>query len=146
MAAVLHRTTKEYRASVSTPDFPTVDWIHNPDLSAVTGQPSKYWLITGDFITLMDKAARDVVDAAELSSGRDAVSDQIDLVEDIVRALALTLLDELNNHAAKINAILDAADNATSLATFKADMVAITDYPQRTISQLKTTIRNKLGS
>ena len=146
MADVVNRTTKEYRTSVSTPDFPTVDWIHNPDLSAVIAQPTKYWLIDGDVITLMDQAARDVVDAAELSSARDAISDQVDQVEDIVRALALTLLDELNNHANKINAILDAADNATSLATFKADMVAITDYPQPTIGQLKTTIRNKLGS
>lgn len=53
MASVLHRTTKEYRGSANTPDFPAQDWVINPDMSAVAGQPVKYWAISGDTVTLM---------------------------------------------------------------------------------------------
>lgn len=54
-------------------------WVYDPDLSAVTGQPSKYWIITGDVVSLMNQAARDAVDVAEaaavLASNRaDAIS------------------------------------------------------------------------
>ncbi len=45
MASVLNRTTKEFRASANTPDFPVADWIINPDLTAVAGAPIKYWII-----------------------------------------------------------------------------------------------------
>jgi len=45
MASVLNRTTMEFLRSANTPDFPVADWIINPDLSAVTGQPQKYWII-----------------------------------------------------------------------------------------------------
>lgn len=62
----------------------------------------------------------------------------------LLRAIAAVLLDELNLHAAKINAILDAVDAATSLADLKTRIAAIPDYPQRTLSQVKTAIQNKL--
>ena len=68
MANVLNRTTKQYLASANTPDYPVIDWIINPDLSATTGFNSKYWTITGDVITLMSQAERDAVDAAELAA------------------------------------------------------------------------------
>ncbi len=76
---------------------------------------------------------------------KDAVADEL-LASDIrlVRALGLTILDELNNHALKLNEILDAADAATSLADFKTRMAAITDYPQRTPAQLRNAVRSKL--
>jgi ActR/RegA family two-component response regulator len=68
------------------------------------------------------------------------------LVEDgsVVRALALLVLDELNSHAAKITAILDAADTATSLATFKTSMMAIADQPQRTRPQLVAALKARI--
>lgn len=62
----------------------------------------------------------------------------------VVRALALLVLDELNAHAAKITAILDAADTATSLATFKTSMAAITDQPQRTRVQLVAALKARI--
>lgn len=146
MANVLHRTTKQYRLSASPIDHPVIDWIHDPDVSAGAGFDSKYWIITGDIVTLMDQAARDAVDAQELSDGYDATANQLDGVDAVLRAFALVMLDELNNHADRINEILDAADNATSLASFKAAMVNITNYPQRDIGQLKTSVRGKLGT
>src|SRR5690348_8393010 len=55
-----------------------------------------------------------------------------------------TLFDELNMHALKINSILDAVDAATSLADLKTRIGAITDYPQRTVAQAKTSIKNHI--
>jgi hypothetical protein len=64
MASVLNRTTKEYRASANTPDFPEIDWIINPDMSAVVGFDSRYWVITGDVVSLMAEVDRTALDAA----------------------------------------------------------------------------------
>lgn len=62
----------------------------------------------------------------------------------VVRALALLVMDELNDHAAKITAILDAADTASSLATFKTSMLAIVDQPQRTRPQLVAALKARI--
>ena len=45
MADVLHRTTKELRRSVHSPDYDTADWIINPDLGPVSGVAVAYWKI-----------------------------------------------------------------------------------------------------
>lgn len=123
MANVLNRSSKRYIASVNTPDYPTGAWIHNPDMSAVVGEPSKYWTITDDVVTLMDQAARDVVDAAEVETRRDNVAAQLDQQEDLLRAFASIMVDELNILRAEQKPIL----------------------PPRTLAQLKTAMRNKLG-
>ena len=68
MASVLNRTTKEVLPSVNTPDYSPKDWIINPDLTAVNGFPSKYWIITGDVVTLMSDVERAAVDAAEATT------------------------------------------------------------------------------
>lgn len=144
----LHRTTKQYIKSVASADLPEAqaNYIEYPDLSAVAGQPVKYWVITGDVVTLADQATRDAIDAQELSDRLDAIAAKLDLTQDFQRAFALALLDELNSHADKINAILTAIDNATNLAGLKAEIATIADYPQRTIAQMKTAVRGKLGS
>lgn len=61
--------TSRYGSSV---DFHTygsnAEWIYDPDMSAVTGQPKKYWITQAfpdDAVTLMDQTARDAVDADE---------------------------------------------------------------------------------
>jgi hypothetical protein len=122
MANVLNRTTKVFHSSVNTPDYPVEDWIINPNLDAVVGFAPRYWIITGDVITLMDQAARDAVDAARLVAKRDAIADQIEQVESYTRAFALVVLDEIN--------ILR---TAAGLGT-------------RTAAQLKTAVRNKLDT
>lgn len=68
MSDVLNRTTKEFRRSVHTPAFPPADWIVNPDLSAVVGQPIKYWLISGDAVSLADAGGQAAIDAAILAA------------------------------------------------------------------------------
>ncbi len=99
MASVLNRTTKEFRASANTPDFPTADWIINPDLTAVAGQPIKYWIITGDVVTLASVGEQATIDAAEAAAiataEKDAAKTQVD-VERVVRALIDLLPGEFN--------------------------------------------------
>lgn len=146
MPNYLHRTTKQQLRSIAPADLPEpeANYIRDPDLSAVTGQPPKYWLIAGDTVTLMDQSARDAVDAAELSAESDSIADELDTPRTIVRAFAEVLLDELNAHALKINAILDAIDNANNLGDVKTSVAVIADHPQRSLAQLKTAVRSKL--
>ncbi|KKK62099.1 hypothetical protein LCGC14_3007720 [marine sediment metagenome] len=98
------------------------DWIYGPDMSAVGGQPNKYWLISGDTVGLMNQVARDAVDAAELSDSRDSVAAQLDEVEDVLRAFALVQLDEINV------------------------LRGLFGLPDRTVVQLKNAVRAKLGN
>lgn len=147
MADVVSRAAPyQYLRSVNDPDYPTVDWIHNPDLSAVAGFSTIYWTVSGDNVLLLDQAARDAIDAAILRASRDATAATLDQVEDIMRAFALTVLDELNLHAERITAILDGIDAAANLAAVKTAIAAIQKVPQRTVGQLKTALRGKLGS
>jgi len=126
MADVLHRVTKEYRRSVNTPDFSVVDWIINPDLTAVAGQPSKYWTITGDVVSLLDQAAQNAVDAAQLDADRDAAANTVDGIESYDRALVKMLIKEINILRADI------------------DQYTPESRAPRTVAQFKTQIRNEL--
>lgn len=63
-----------------------------------------------------------------------------------LRAVLLIVLDELNAHALKLNAILDAVDGAANLAGLKTAVAAIADYPPRTKAQLLTAITNKVNA
>lgn len=130
--------------SVNTPDYSVIDWIIEPDLSAVVGFDSKYWVITGDTVALMDQAARDAVDAAELSALLDDLSNQIDEPLSYHKAFAEILIDEFNDTYTIINGILDAIDNANNLASIQNAVALLANRPTRTLSQLKTSLRNKL--
>jgi hypothetical protein len=73
--------------------------IWQPDLSAVTGFASKYWIVGAypdDNVTLMDQAARDALDAAELDAELQSITDQVDQNRDLTIALGLVLLDFIN--------------------------------------------------
>lgn len=105
MADVVHRTTKQHLRSVNTPEYPGADWIRNPDLSAVAGQPAKYWTVAGDAVLLMSQAERDAVDAAEAQAATDAdrAGNKARLDgERVLKALALTILDEINVLRSKV--------------------------------------------
>jgi len=75
MSDVLNRAMKLHLKSVHTPDFPVDDWIINPDLTAVDGQPSQYWLIDGDDVTLMDDIEKADVDDAAASDAKILAED-----------------------------------------------------------------------
>lgn len=102
MADVFNRTTGQYLKSVNTPDFDVADWIINPDLSAVTGQPVKYWIIdppASDTIRLATAGEQTTIDQgladAKLAAEQDGAKNQVD-VERVVRALVDLLPDEFN--------------------------------------------------
>lgn len=123
MPAWLHRTNKTLLRSVASADLPEAqaNYIEEPNLSAVAGQPDKYWVIAGDIISLASQAVQDAIDSAELSAQRDETASDIDRVESYTRAFALVVLDEIN---------LLRAQHSLS---------------QRTAAQLKTAVRNKLN-
>lgn len=65
MSNVINRATLELRVSVNTPDFPVGEWIVNPDLSAVTAVPKRYWKVRGDAVVEMTAPEKAAVDASE---------------------------------------------------------------------------------
>jgi len=150
MASVLNRATKQYIESANTPDYPVAQWIINPDMSAVTIggvlEPSKYWIITGDAVTLMSPAEMDAVDATELTASRDATAARLDQMEDIARADAKLTIDELNLHSQRLQEMLDAVAAATNLSDLKSRYALISPIPSRTMAQYKNAIRNFLGT
>ncbi len=123
----------------------TGDWNLSPDVSAVAGQPTKWWTGT-TVVTLISQGAQDAMTAQELSDSRDDVADRVDEVEDIIRQVVVLVVDEINDHSLKINAILDAIDGANNLADVKTAIALITDLNPITVAQAKTKIRNGLGT
>ena len=164
MASVLNRTTKAYRQSANTPDYPTQDWIHNPDMSAVEGFPSKYWIITGDIVTLMDQAARDAVDAAEAATevtdnrtGAVEVADDPDSPGMQTRALVEMLVIIANYYATRcsetrtmVQEIQTAIGAASNLSQLKTAVAAIdtagSTISNRTRSEVITLYKAEINS
>lgn len=155
----LNRTTKQLISNTSPGDMlrrfgapfdgsatSNAQWIYDPDLAAVAGFPSKYWIISGDTVSLMDAGQRATVDAAIVSAARDAIANEFDDVDDKMRALALSLLDVVNFLSGQIESIKTAIEGAASLGALRTAVTAIPDAPQRTAAQLKTLLRSKLGT
>ncbi len=124
MPNYLHRTTKAYEVSIPTISLPepVANYIQDPDMSAVVGFSNIYWTITGDVVTLMSVSERSAVDTALLEGRRDSTANQVDETEEVLRASLLVILDEFNTLRAQ-HGLAD-----------------------RTIGQMKTAIRGKLGS
>jgi len=81
MASAIQKSTMIYRESVNTPDFDNDEWILNPDLSAVTGVPRKYWKLVGDEITEMSDAEKDAVDQP---TSKEKVNAAIEFGKDLI--------------------------------------------------------------
>jgi hypothetical protein len=127
MADVVNRTTKQYLQSVNTPDFSPAQWIINPDLSAVAGQPSKYWTITGDVITLQNAGEQAATDAAlaaaAATDAREATKDPVAATLDPVGMQTRALIEIFNqrdnyltNRIAELQSALDAVKASTGAA------------------------------
>lgn len=152
MANVIHRTTLEFRRSANEPDFPEPEWQHAPDMSAVAGVPRRYWKAPADWgapgagPVEMAQAEKDAVDAAILEAARDSTAGQLENLEDIFRAFVLALLDERNRMAQAFNDLKNGVATANNLNDAKTAAQAIADEPIRTVADIKTGVRNKLGS
>jgi hypothetical protein len=138
MGNYLHRTTKQYLQSWSPNDLPEAlaNYIEDPDLSTVVGVPSMYWIITGDVVSEMNQSEKDVVDTAIVSASRDAeIQAQVDNLESTQRQVLKLMIAEIN--------ILRQQINTTTAEGSELTNTSLTD---RTLSQVKTQIRNDLGS
>lgn len=145
----LHRTSKRHIKSVASADLaePVANYIEEPDLSAVAGQPVKYWIITGDVVSLADAAARAAIDQAEIDAERDQIANEMDDLEDMSRAFALAVLDQFNAVSTQLNAVMDAIENGNNLSAVKSAVATIPRVPDNaTIAQMKAVVRSKLGS
>lgn len=132
MADVIHRTTLEFRRSVSTPDFPEPTWKHNPNMSGVDGVEQKYWKApptwVGDVGPLeMTAPEKAVVDAAELAASKvgarsDSVAN-VDVVGDAVGVELRAIIEVFNkrdnylvNRIAELQQALDAVKASSGAA------------------------------
>ena len=120
----VHRTTKNLLKSVAPADLPKsqANYIESPDLSAVEGEPSIYWNVVGDTVSLMSQAERDAVDAQALTDNRDSEAARMDDAGSLLHALMLVMLEELNSVREQ------------------------TGLTPRTLQQVKVSVRDKLGN
>lgn len=95
--------------------------IHNPDLTAVKGQPVKYWKLNGDLVEPMTAGERAIVDGTDATARKDSLAAEVDRAHPAIwRAFAEVVMDEIN------------------ILRRRAAL------PDRTLAQLKTAMRNKL--
>jgi len=120
--------------------------IYDPDLTAVQGWHERYWVITGDVVTLMDQAGRDAVDALLLDGERNTTADTFDDTEALTRALALSLLDAVNFLSDQVESMKAAILGANNLSSLQTAIGQIATAPQRTPADLKALLRSKLGT
>lgn len=138
MPNYLHRTNKQYLQSVSPASLPepAANYIYMPDLSAVVGISSIYWVITGDTVSEMSQAEKDLIDAARLSDARDAaIEENIDDLESVLRQLAQMMVRELNIVRQQINT-----------TTAESNQLTDTNLADRTMPQVKAQLRSGLGT
>lgn len=147
MADVLNTSTLEMRASVDEVQY------EDPWLAITRAQydlwsviPLRYRTWALDHIEEMTQPEKDAVDLALMEATRDGIVQQLDSVENILRAFAGLLVDELNAHGTRINGILNAIDDGASLASIKAAVAVIQDVPTRNLALLRQSIRNKIGT
>ncbi len=81
MGSVINRTTYEYLESVNSPSYPTADWLHNPDVSALASVPREYWIVDGSEVREMTAAEKDSghlsAHKAEKCAAIDAKTDEL---------------------------------------------------------------------
>lgn len=101
MSDVFNRTTGQFLQSVNTPDFDVADWIINPDLSAVIGEPVRYWLIVpanSDTIILANAGQQQGIDNAIAAQRRTRQKDEAknSLDDDVIAGITAALPPEFN--------------------------------------------------
>lgn len=125
MGNFLHRTTMQLFSSIAPDELqePIESYVEEPDMSPVEGEPSIYWVLTGDILSVMNQSEKDAVDAAALIARRDsAVNAAVDDLEGDLRQLVKLMIREINI------------------------LRAFHSLPDRTLAQFKSQIRNGYGS
>lgn len=75
---------------------------------------------------------------------RDSIVNNLNAQDDVIRALAMIVMDELNLHSARLASVLAAAANAGTYAAFRTAMGSVAAIQQRTPAQIRAAIRAKL--
>jgi len=137
------RDVKPQDAKIFDPSL----WLVNPSLPFKAPHPS-HWMVEPGTDNVILRPSEDIEtdDAARSINRRDAIADRFDREQSLMRALAMTLLDELNNRADDFNALRDSILDASSLADVKAAGGAIQPRQTRTAQQLKAAIRARLDN
>lgn len=111
--------------------------VFNPDLTAVAGQPVKYWKMNGDLVELMTAGEQTAVDDAEEQVQIDDIANQFDVTgffdRTSLKAMGLTLNEVFNGIIDELNEINIAA--ATGRPTIA----------QHTNAKLKNRFKVHLG-
>jgi hypothetical protein len=150
MADVLNTSTREMRASVNEAASPynAAPWIvitrAQFDLWSIIPQRYRKW--TGSAVEEMTQPEKDAVDMALLEAQRDAIIQQLDQMEDILRAFAQLVMEQLNNHSTRINGVLDAIDSGANIGAIKTAVAQINNLPTLDFANLRAAIRAKIGS
>lgn len=78
MALVVNKTTFQCIYSANTPEYPTADWLHNPDVSGVAAQPDKaYWKVSGNAVVEQDATEKAATDLGRLDALKAARIEEI---------------------------------------------------------------------
>lgn len=99
-----------------------------------------------DHVEEMNPAEKAAADAAEVTAARDRRAGVLDDPEDAIRAVVLIVMDELNAHTARTNELVAAIVAASSLGALRTAVGAFPPLPERPAAQLRTAIRNRLGT
>lgn len=75
MVAVLNRTTKDFLPTVHTPDYPTADYVHDPNMTPVAGLEKRDWKLVGDTPTVLTDAEWDAANLNAYKAERHAEVD-----------------------------------------------------------------------
>lgn len=141
MADVLNRVTRELRRSVNTVDYDSAEWLivaDSPDLVApkyagrtaiLPPGPSKYWVIDGDKLSVMDDAAKAAVDEAEAVASKEAAAEAAKAVIDEPHSTAtlswlVGQINELRAAAGLKPVTLDEAKDGAKAAVDDVALVA----------------------
>jgi hypothetical protein len=125
----------------------------NPSLDEVAGIDPKYWKVSNGSVVSDSAEEISSVDAADaalqLSAIREGAKDYFDGLSDLplaLRAFADISVSEINSLREWIVAFKAAVAASTSLANLQSRIAALPDMPDRTLSQLKTAIKNDIDS
>lgn len=127
--------------------------LKDPSTANVFLLPLRYWKQSGGALAAMSQAEKDQVDtelaAASLAAIRTGGGNLLDAnstVGILLRGLADIMRDEINILRGWITDFKTDVAAATSLADLKTRVAANADLLDRTLSQIRTSIKNRMDS
>lgn len=124
------KRVKQYLKSVNTPDYSSrPDVLVNPDVSTLLSIALRYWKVVGTLVQEMTQPEKDIVDQ-EIANARELA----------IRIGAKAGLDGFGQGSLLLRAFADIIKDEINILRGQHGL------PDRTLSQLKTAIKNKVDS